>query len=196
MLGSAFRETGAFRFTEKSILWTLRCTPRWSVISVQTQTAPVLVHESHPPTAVTLISAIRLYRNARAPHRGRHLLTQWLGAHDPVLPDALQVASELLSNAVVHPEKGLGRESVMLRASRGDLFVLVEVIDPGTLTRLWLAQPQPPEWTSEGGRGLGIVAEYAAAWGTYTADAGRRNVWAVVGGDASATRQATAAEAI
>ncbi|MFI7640584.1 ATP-binding protein [Nonomuraea sp. NPDC049400] len=148
------------------------------------------VQECRPPAALILISQISLSRNARAPRQGRHVLTQWIGKDDPLLPSVLQVASELLTNAVIHPAHGLGRESVVLRVSRGRRFLLLEVIDPGALDMSPLPQPHSPAFTSETGRGLGIVAEYAAAWGTYTCDAGRRNVWAVLGEDAPATGDA------
>ncbi|TDD00560.1 hypothetical protein E1292_28300 [Nonomuraea deserti] len=163
---------------------------RWSVISMPTETAPVPVQESRPPTAMMLISQITLPRNARAPRHGRHVLTQWIGKDDLLLPSLLQVASELLTNAVIHPAHGLGRESVVLRVSRGRRFLLLEVIDPGTLDMSPLPQPHSPAFASETGRGLGIVAGYATAWGTYTCDAGRRNVWAVLGEDASAAGDA------
>jgi len=148
--------------------------------------------ESWPPQSVTVISAIRLDRNARAPHRGRRILTGWISEDDQLLADVLQVASELLTNAVIHPAAGLGRESIVLQASRGELFLLVEVIDPGTLNGSSLPEPKPAAFTSEMGRGLGIVADYAAAWGTYTTEAGHRNVWAVLGVDPAAVDDTSA----
>ncbi|MEV6980904.1 ATP-binding protein [Sphaerisporangium sp. NPDC051017] len=171
--------------------------PRWSVISMPEETVPVPVRampvqESRPSAAVILISRISLSRNAKAPRQGRYVVAQWIGKDDPLLPAVLQVASELLTNAVIHPAHGLGRESIVLRVSRGRRSLLLEVIDPGTLNGFFLPQPHLPAFTSETGRGLGIVAEYAAAWGTYICDAGRRNVWAVLEEDVPATGDARA----
>ncbi|NRQ39379.1 ATP-binding protein [Nonomuraea sp. NN258] len=151
-------------------------------------TVPAPVKESQPPVEVERTSKVRLYRNARAPHRGRQVLAGWIGESDPLLPDALQVASELLTNAVVHPARGPGRESVMLRLSRGEAFLLLEVIDPGSVGGCSLMQPTPPDFAAETGRGLGIVAAYASAWGTCTSEAGRRTVWAVLDRDARQER--------
>ncbi|MGP3911739.1 ATP-binding protein [Nonomuraea sp. 10N515B] len=161
-------------------------------MSVSTETAPASakpapVKESRPPATATPLSAITLYRDARAPSRGRHALIKWIGKHDPLLPDVLLVASELLTNAVIHPAHGPGRESVTLRMSLGDSLLLVEVIDPGTPNRSPLPQPKQAAFPAETGRGLGLVAAYAAAWGTYITEAGCRNVWAVMKSDAPGT---------
>lgn len=137
------------------------------------------VEESLPPEESTLIAELRLYRNPRAVRRGRHVLAGWLG-DDPLLADAQQIVSELLTNAVVHPENGLGRESVVLRASRLDTDLLLEVIDPGPLGMLALPAPAKSVIEAENGRGLGIVRDYAESWGTYITDSGKRNVWAVL----------------
>ncbi|MFC5822668.1 ATP-binding protein [Nonomuraea insulae] len=140
------------------------------------------LQETRPPITARLISAVTFHRNARAPYLGRHALAEWIGTDDPLLPDVLQVASELLTNAYVHPADGLGRESLLLRLSRGETFFLLEVIDPGTQPPCALPQPEPQSPSMrETGRGLGIVAECTATWGTYTTESGRRNVWAVLG---------------
>lgn len=152
------------------------------LVPTETPVKSVPLQESRPPIAVRLISAVMLYRDARAPHLGRHALAEWIGTDDPLLPDVLQVTSELLTNAYAHPAGGPGRESLLLRLSRGETFLLLEVIDPGTLPPCPLPQPKPQSSPmQETGRGLGIVAEYAATWGTYTTESGRRNVWAVLG---------------
>ncbi|NRQ40040.1 ATP-binding protein [Nonomuraea sp. NN258] len=108
-------------------------------------------------------------------------MTAWVGKDDPLLPDVLQVAGELLSNAVIHPTCGPGRTSLMLRLSVGESFFLVEVIDPGTLGRCPLPRPGWRDSIEETGRGLAIVADYSDSWGTCTTGTGRRNVWAVLG---------------
>ncbi|SET43860.1 Anti-sigma regulatory factor (Ser/Thr protein kinase) [Nonomuraea wenchangensis] len=140
---------------------------------------PEAVEESRPPEESTLIAELRLYRNPRAVARGRHVLAGWL-SDDPLLFDAQQIVSELLTNAVIHPENGLGRESIVLRASWLDTDLLLEVIDPGPLRRFSIPNARMPAIEAESGRGLGIVRDYARAWGTFVTESGKRNVWAVL----------------
>ncbi len=132
-----------------------------------------------PPEDSTLIAEIRLYRNAKSVGRGRHVLAGWL-RDDPAQFEAQQIVSELLTNAVRHPEYGLGRESMVMRASRIDTDLLLEVIDPGPLSQLDFPVPTMPILMAESGRGLGIVEDFAVSWGTFITDSGKRCVWAVL----------------
>ncbi|MFG1704775.1 ATP-binding protein [Nonomuraea sp. M3C6] len=133
-----------------------------------------------PPNGATRISTARLYRDPRAPQRARQLLTEWLGKGDELLPDALQIVSELVTNGVIHPSKGLGREWLVLSASRGEGFILLEVTDPGVVGPVSQFRLRMPDITAESGRGLSLVAAYSKDWGTYTTEASRRVVWAVL----------------
>jgi anti-sigma regulatory factor (Ser/Thr protein kinase) len=115
-------------------------------------------------------------------------LCGWLGHDDPLLLDAQQVVTELITNAVTHVEDGERRDWVVLRVVRGSGSLRIEVIDPGTLDGdepHVVRQPPPPDPTTreglktltESGRGLHIVKTLSSAWGTYLSGE-RRVVWA------------------
>jgi anti-sigma regulatory factor (Ser/Thr protein kinase) len=92
--------------------------------------------------------------------------------------DVLLVASELVSNAVVHSRSSQanGRVTVVI-ADVGGQAVHIEVIDEGSdgLPRAREADPH-----SGGGRGLFLVEHVSAKWGIREMDAGRMAVWAEV----------------
>ncbi|MGP3920500.1 ATP-binding protein [Nonomuraea sp. 10N515B] len=145
------------------------------------QAAYTDVHKAtKPPEGVTPISAARLYRGPRTAQRARQLVTGWLGKRDELLPDALQVVSELVTNGVLHPSKGLGREWLVLSVSSGDGFILLEVTDPGMLGPLRQLHQEAPDLMRESGRGLSLVEAYSKDWGSYTTEACRRVVWAIL----------------
>lgn len=80
-----------------------------------------------------------------------------------VEPDVVDVAvlltSELVANAVLH-----GRAPIRLQLHREHGTLRIEVYDAG---RLW-APPPAAAWslTSEGGRGLPLLAALATSWGS------------------------------
>lgn len=109
---------------------------------------------------------------ALARAESRKLLAHWDLAI--VTDDALLVLSELLTNAVRHARVSRGRE-IETRFSREPRGVRIEVHDAA---QNW---PQPRMPDDCGGRGLTIVAELAACWGTEVRDGGiGKAVWAVV----------------
>jgi CheY-like chemotaxis protein/anti-sigma regulatory factor (Ser/Thr protein kinase) len=83
--------------------------------------------------------------------------------------DAALVASELVTNAVVHARAG-----VELRVSFVRRVLRLEVVDSGGGT------PDPRVATDEDehGRGLLLVSALSAAWGVESVDNGRKLVWA------------------
>ena len=86
------------------------------------------------------------------------------------LDDLVLMASELITNAVLH---GRGGMQVAV-ALTGDL-VRVEVVDDGPSTvRPRPMQPGPEVMT---GRGLAIVEALSDAWGNGRDDRGRTRVW-------------------
>ncbi|MFI9081158.1 ATP-binding protein [Streptomyces sioyaensis] len=102
----------------------------------------------------------------------RKLLARWGLAI--VTDDAVLVLSELLTNAVRHVCVSRGRE-IETRFSKESRGVRIEVHDAA---QNW---PQPRVPDDCGGRGLAIVAELAACWGTEVRDGGiGKAVWAVV----------------
>ena len=95
------------------------------------------------------------------------VLRRWSCA-EPVVDDALAVVSELVTNAMLHTDGPIRLE---LRATGRS--IRVEIIDASTAPpwRRWAGA------TEEHGRGLGIVATLAAAWGYHTRPDGKA-VWA------------------
>lgn len=84
---------------------------------------------------------------------------------------ALLVASELVTNAILH-----ARTSIELKLVLDGPTLRVEVYDENP--RLPTLAPCPPEATS--GRGLALVANLAASWGMENRGDGKV-VWAVLG---------------
>lgn len=90
----------------------------------------------------------------------------------PVADDAALLASELVTNAVVHTASGQGGTfAVIVRpyATR----VRVEVWDGGAVTGPVV---RSPDQDRESGVGLGLVESIAARWG-HLGDHGGRVVW-------------------
>lgn len=89
-----------------------------------------------------------------------------------LLDDALLVASELATNAVMHAES-----SCRLRLSLGPRTLRIDVVDAGQGT----PEPQPESATEEHGRGLLLVAALSAAWGLEVLPGDGKTVWAELG---------------
>jgi anti-sigma regulatory factor (Ser/Thr protein kinase) len=87
--------------------------------------------------------------------------------------DALIVASELVTNAVVHSGCSPG-DSIVVCAKRTLSSMVIEVQDPGRSDRRPKVRPDgTPE---HGGYGLLLVQQIARRWGTERTD--RQRVWA------------------
>jgi anti-sigma regulatory factor (Ser/Thr protein kinase) len=119
-----------------------------------------------PPMAVALRSDFP--GTSESVGRVRHWLRAALGAC-PAVDDAVLLASELTTNALVHSASGQsGSFAVMV--SHRSAYVRVEVVDQGG--------PWQPGDIGDGqhGRGLLIVGTVARAWGV-TGDHSGRTVW-------------------
>lgn len=129
-------------------------TPTWSGAEVLGQDERVTVFL---PSAQTL-AAVRQFV--------RRTLADWeLGAF---AGDAQLAASELATNAVAHASSPF---EVSLRRSAGTFTLRVRDANPAR------PQPRDPSVDVPGGRGLGLVAALAAAWGV-DAEGGGKAVWA------------------
>jgi anti-sigma regulatory factor (Ser/Thr protein kinase) len=88
-----------------------------------------------------------------------------------LVDDAVLVASELVTNAVLH-----ARTAIQLRLQCKSASLRVEVFDENP--RLPMTPSCPPEATS--GRGLALVSKVAGSWGIEHRDEGKA-VWAELG---------------
>jgi anti-sigma regulatory factor (Ser/Thr protein kinase) len=106
----------------------------------------------------------------------RDVLDSWgLLDAEQLVQDTLLVASELVTNAVLH---GMGEVEVSV-SMHGD-GVRLEVCDQGPL---WVPRrPAPSTVPGLTGRGLRIVALAASAWGTDRSPGGGTIVWAELHG--------------
>jgi hypothetical protein len=103
----------------------------------------------------------------------RRFVTEHLTAQgrEGVVPDARLIVSELVTNALVHAGTAftvtidVGQDAVVLRVADGSAV-------PPVLGTLGVEEP--------GGRGLGIVAALAGAWGVTTEPGGGKSVWASI----------------
>jgi anti-sigma regulatory factor (Ser/Thr protein kinase) len=114
--------------------------------------AGLVVRES-----VTLAGQAERARIARA------FVAGVLGPGRPCGDDAVLLVSELFGNSVRHSGSGPLGETVTVAVMRGEGLVRVEVTDrAGTgVPELGAAAPD-----AEGGRGLQLVADLAARWGS------------------------------
>jgi len=92
---------------------------------------------------------------------------------DDVVFDVELVVTELVTNGV-----NAGASAVELTATLDD-GIRIEVFDDGS----GLPVPQDAPLTSDHGRGLRIVGDVAAEWGTRVEDDGRTLVWARIATD-------------
>jgi anti-sigma regulatory factor (Ser/Thr protein kinase) len=110
----------------------------------------------------------------------RDRLTAWEATEH--LDDAVLVASELVTNAILHARTQLTlRVEVLDTPPPGSSRVRVEVFDQNP--RLPSLSPTVPEATS--GRGLSLVSVLASGWGMENRGEGKV-VWAEVGGESPA----------
>ncbi|MGW0801927.1 ATP-binding protein [Nonomuraea sp. NPDC002799] len=130
------------------------------------------------PSQVIAWKGATLRRSDKAPWQARQAVKAWLTPDHPARSDALQVSSELVTNACEHVPPGVGRDWVELRLGFGGEFVRLEVIDPGTPERAPTLVPHQVGSMAESGRGLDIVARLSVRWGTETVRRGCRVVWA------------------
>jgi DNA-binding NarL/FixJ family response regulator len=111
------------------------------------------------PQALTSVRTARAFISEK--------LSEW--SLEPLLDDALLVASELATNAITHADS-----KCRLRLSLLPATLRIDVLDAGAGT----PEPQPPSWTEEHGRGLHLVAALTTAWGLEAVPGDGKLVWA------------------
>jgi CheY-like chemotaxis protein len=90
---------------------------------------------------------------------------------EPVLDDALLVASELATNAVMH-----AHSACRIRLTLTPSSLRIDVIDMGAGT----PEPQPESITEEHGRGLHLIGALTTAWGLEVVPGEGKVVWAEI----------------
>jgi anti-sigma regulatory factor (Ser/Thr protein kinase) len=95
---------------------------------------------------------------------------------DPLISDAVLIASELVTNAINHGTGYAGTGQVELtwsyQVSRLICVITDQVPEPPVMA--------PPDDDAESGHGLQIVAALAAAWGWTMLGTGEKAVWAAL----------------
>ncbi|GAA5071849.1 hypothetical protein GCM10023259_071020 [Thermocatellispora tengchongensis] len=130
--------------------------------------------------AMPTICTCELAGTHAAPRDGREFVAKAVSGH-PRADDLVQIASELITNAVRHTRSRQpgGRVDVSVAEGMGFTgveYAVVEVTDDGSDTQPCVRRSYAAE---ESGYGLALVENLAARWGYYTLGR-RRTVWAAV----------------
>lgn len=104
---------------------------------------------------------IPLYGHPRSIGYARRWTKTFLGDEHPLLPEIVQVVSELVTNAYLHSRSQDG--FLIFGIRKGPLEVLVEVLDEGSLGGPVI---RTPDDTDQHGRGLSMVAKMSSYWGS------------------------------
>ncbi|MGP3921482.1 ATP-binding protein [Nonomuraea sp. 10N515B] len=108
---------------------------------------------------------------ALLPRLARRELVKWMGPEHPALADLQLIASELVSNAVLHAAAAWVRMSLVPSAYYWEL----KVTDPGLSASV--PMPRCPGMDDERGRGLWVVDDLTLGyWDTSRSPAGDRIV--------------------
>jgi anti-sigma regulatory factor (Ser/Thr protein kinase) len=118
---------------------------------------------------------VALPAGTKAPGAARLALADWLEPRVPrrVLEDAQLLASELVTNSVVHADTEPATNVVHVGVQLAPSVLRLHVEDAGTAGAL---APRAPDLATGGGYGLNIVATVASQWGI-SRNSGTR-VWA------------------
>jgi len=111
----------------------------------------------------TVRETVTLAGRAERARAARSFVSEVLGPGHPCGDVAILLVSEIFANSVRHSGSGAGGETVTVAVRAGDGTVRIEVTDragPGT------PELRPASRDAEGGRGLQLVADLAARWGT------------------------------
>ncbi|MEV4216740.1 ATP-binding protein [Nonomuraea sp. NPDC049725] len=110
------------------------------------------------------------------PALARRELRAWMGEH-PALEDLELIASELVTNALVHGCAPWVRMSLVPIVEDGRRYWRLAVVDPGVSGAV--PSPRIPGPDETCGRGLWVVDDLTGGrWGTDVTQVGERVVWA------------------
>ncbi|GGP12683.1 hypothetical protein GCM10012278_61460 [Nonomuraea glycinis] len=115
---------------------------------------------------------------ALLPALARRELRGWMGEH-PALDDLQLIASELVTNVLVHGCGAWVRMSLVQTVEGGRRYWRLAVVGPGTSEAVPLPRISGPDETT--GRGLWVVDDLTrGCWGTNLTPVGERVVWALL----------------
>jgi anti-sigma regulatory factor (Ser/Thr protein kinase) len=123
---------------------------------------------------VAVRESVTLAGRAERARAARTFVSEVLGPGHPCGDVAILLVSEIFSNSVRHSGSAAAGETVTVAVISGDSTVRVEVTD-----RAGLGTPElrPAGRDAEGGRGLQLVAGFAARWGWRRRRGGRLVTW-------------------
>lgn len=132
----------------------------------------------HPAAGDTELTEVRLRLDARAPGAARAIVADRLRDRlpGPAFDRAQLVASELMSNGVLHSEPSADAVLVF-RLEVSPAAVRLEVEDPG---HRGAVAPRPPDLDRGGGFGLNLVQRLSERWGLERIATGGTRVWAQI----------------
>ena len=129
-----------------------------------------------------LSDSFRLTATPEAPRLARHRVSLACdGLDDELRFVAELLTSELVTNALRHPPREDSEPGVEIEVNvhRTDRSLRIEVFDHDSRP---LPEVEPPDAPSEGGMGLYLVEELAAAWGAHPVALGAgKVVWFEIG---------------
>jgi anti-sigma regulatory factor (Ser/Thr protein kinase) len=102
-------------------------------------------------------------------HQARAFVAAHLAAGDPRTDTAVLLASEAVTNSLLHSGSGDGGKVTVVLIDQ-DGALRIEVVDDGGATVPSLDRDGDP--LSAGGRGLWLIDQLATEWGHFTDDAG------------------------
>ncbi|MGW4412043.1 ATP-binding protein [Nonomuraea sp. NPDC004702] len=131
---------------------------------------------SDPPFARVKVWLVReLELPSLLPGLVRRELAEWMGPTHEALGDLRTIATELVTNALVHASAEWVRVHLVPESG----FWRLTVVDPGR--NGLVPHPRISSETEEAGRGLRVVHGLTSgAWGTHRTVVGERVVWALV----------------
>lgn len=128
---------------------------------------------SDPPYAGVKVWTTGEVESHRIPSLARRELVEWMGLDHPTLSDLQEIASELLTNAIIHANAIWVRMHLISESE----FWRLTITDPGNSSETPRARRPRPNET--GGRGLLVVdALTNGQWDTHCTSVGERVVWA------------------
>ncbi|MEU4574642.1 ATP-binding protein [Nonomuraea sp. NPDC023979] len=139
-----------------------------------------------PPPQLKAIGTAHLARSNRAPRLARRAVAVWLERAHPAREITTLAVSELVTNAVQHPDNThpatvpVGTQDLItVTLSQGSDYLRLAVTDPGSSSQPSIIPLQAPNLHAERGRGLAIVEALSRGrWGSYLLPpAGQRLVW-------------------